>query len=134
MTTVYIKEAVDDYFATAENGGRTVEHQFRLFRHRQGDLRAPGSGAKEGGDYLYVAYGVYGAHPAHGQRLPGAARLRHEGLEAFPSSRSRREVCIKRPCGARSQIFRPHGQLTRREFRTWPMIPRRNLLCRGLQR
>lgn len=28
MTTVYIREAVDDYFATAENGGRTVEHRF----------------------------------------------------------------------------------------------------------
>ena len=28
MTTVYIKEAVDDYIATAENGGRTDEHRF----------------------------------------------------------------------------------------------------------
>lgn len=59
MTTVYIKEAVDDYFATAENGGRTVEHRFGC-SGIDGVTFAPRFGAKEGGDYLYVAYGVYG--------------------------------------------------------------------------
>ena len=59
MTTVYIKEAVDDYFAMAENGGRTVEHRFGC-SGIDGVTFAPRFGAKEGGDYLYVAYGVYG--------------------------------------------------------------------------
>ena len=59
MKTVYIKEAVDDYFATAENGGRTVEHRFGC-SGIDGVTFAPRFGAKEGGDYLYVAYGVYG--------------------------------------------------------------------------
>ena len=59
MTTVYIKEAVDDYFATAENGGLTVEHRFGC-SGIDGVTFAPRFGAKEGGDYLYVAYGVYG--------------------------------------------------------------------------
>ena len=78
MTTVYIKEAVDDYFATAENGRAPV----RLFGHRRRDLRAPVR--SEGGRRLSLC-GLrrLRRHPAHGQRLPGAARLRHEGLEAF---------------------------------------------------
>lgn len=59
MTTVYIREAVDDYFATAENGGRTVEHRFGC-SGIDGVTFAPRFGTKEGGDYLYVAYGVYG--------------------------------------------------------------------------
>ena len=59
MKTVYIKEAVDDYFAQAENGGRTVEHRFGC-SGIDGVTFAPRFGAKGGGYYLYVAYGIYG--------------------------------------------------------------------------
>lgn len=59
MTTVYIKEAVDDYYAQVENGGRMVEH-----RHGcsgiDGVTFAPAIGKTSGRNYLYVAYGIYG--------------------------------------------------------------------------
>ena len=50
MTAVYVKEAVDDYFAETVNGGRTVAHRFGCSRF----------GSGEEGDWLYVAYGIYG--------------------------------------------------------------------------
>lgn len=59
MTSVYIREAVDDYFATVENGGRKVRHRFGC-SGIDGVTFAPRFGAKEGRDYLYVAYGIYG--------------------------------------------------------------------------
>lgn len=60
MTSVYIRDAVDDYFATVENGGRKVRHRFGC-SGIDGVTFAPRFGAnKEGGDYLYVAYGIYG--------------------------------------------------------------------------
>lgn len=59
MQTVYIKEAVDDYYAQVENGGRRFEH-----RHGcsgiDGVTFAPAFGRKGGRNYLYVAYGIYG--------------------------------------------------------------------------
>lgn len=59
MQTVYIKEAVDDYYARVENGGRSFEH-----RHGcsgiDGVTFAPAFGRKGGRNYLYVAYGIYG--------------------------------------------------------------------------
>lgn len=59
MTTVYIKEAVDDYAATTKNSGRTVEHRFGC-SGIDGVTFAPRFGAREKGDFLYVAYGIYG--------------------------------------------------------------------------
>ena len=59
MTTVYVKEAVDDYFAEAVNGGRTVAHRFGC-SGIDGVTFAPRFGSGEAGDYLYVAYGIYG--------------------------------------------------------------------------
>ena len=59
MTTVYIKEAVDDYFATAENGGRTVEHRFGC-SGIDGLAIGPDFGDRGGKEYLHVCYGVYG--------------------------------------------------------------------------
>lgn len=59
MTTVYIKEAVDDYFASTRNGGRTVEHRFGC-SGIDGVTFAPRFGEKGSEEYLYVAYGIYG--------------------------------------------------------------------------
>ena len=78
MTTVYIKEAVDDYFATAENGGRT--------RCCSPTTRRTGS---------------------------------------VSSSRSRREVCIKAALRRPITSISSARAIPRGEFRTWPMIPRR---------
>lgn len=59
MQTVYIKEAVTDYYAEVENGGKRFEH-----RHGcsgiDGVTFAPAFGRKGGRNYLYVAYGIYG--------------------------------------------------------------------------
>ena len=59
MTSVYVREAVDDYFAEVENGGRKVAHRFGC-SGIDGVTFAPRFGSGEGGDYLYVAYGIYG--------------------------------------------------------------------------
>lgn len=59
MTAVYIKEAVDDYFAEVENGGQTVAHRFGC-SGIDGVTFAPRFGSGEKGDCLYVAYGIYG--------------------------------------------------------------------------
>lgn len=59
MTTVYLKEVVDDFYATVQNGGRTVEH-----RHGcsgvDGISFGPAFGAPKGSkNYLNIAYGVF---------------------------------------------------------------------------
>lgn len=59
MTAVYVKEAVDDYFAETVNGGRTVAHRFGC-SGIDGVTFAPRFGSGEEGDWLYVAYGIYG--------------------------------------------------------------------------
>ena len=119
MTTVYIKEAVDDYFATAENGGRTVEHRFGC-SGIDGVTFAPRFGAKEGGDYLYVAYGVYGDTLRTRCCSPTTRRA-----GSVSSSRSRREVCIKAALRRPITSISSARATPRGEFRTWPMIPRR---------
>lgn len=124
MTTVYIKEAVDDYFATAENGGRTVEHRFGC-SGIDGVTFAPRFGAKEGGDYLYVAHGVYGEHPAPRTTI-NQVLLAYDTKDwkRFEQPLSQGSLHKSGP-RRRSQVFRPHGPIPRGEFRTWPMIPRR---------
>lgn len=58
MTTVYLKEVVDDYHARVENGGRAVDH-----RHGcsgiDGMTFGPFPGSSDGREYLFVTYGVY---------------------------------------------------------------------------
>ncbi len=60
MTTVYIKEAVDDYNASVVNSGRKHEHAFGC-SGIDGLTFAPEFGKKKSDKpLLYVAYGVYG--------------------------------------------------------------------------
>lgn len=59
MTTVYIKEAVDDYCASVENAGRKHEHAFGC-SGIDGLTFAPDfSNPKSARPLLYVAYGIY---------------------------------------------------------------------------
>ena len=96
MTTVYIKEAVDDYFATAENGGRTVEHRFGCS-------------------------GIDGARTTITRCCSPTTRR----AGSVSSSRSRREVCIKAALRRPITSISSARATPRGEFRTWPMIPRR---------
>lgn len=59
MKTVYIREAVHDYKATATNGGRIVEHRYGCSGIDGLAIGKP-IGKKKGKNVLYVAYGVYG--------------------------------------------------------------------------
>lgn len=60
MKTVYIKEAVDDYYATVTNNGSELEHRFGC-SGIDGVTFAPEFGkSRDGRKYLYVAYGIYG--------------------------------------------------------------------------
>ena len=60
MTTVYIKEAVDDYYAKVSNNGQELEHRFGC-SGIDGVTFAPAFGqSRDGKKYLYVAYGIYG--------------------------------------------------------------------------
>ncbi len=58
MTTVYLREVVEDYHAQVTCGGRTVDH-----RHGcsgiDGLTFGPFPGSSDGRDYLFVTYGVY---------------------------------------------------------------------------
>lgn len=59
MTSVYIKEAVNDYNATVTNQGKRVEH-----RHGcsgiDGVTVGPKIGKSNGRNQIYIAYGIYG--------------------------------------------------------------------------
>ncbi len=60
MKTIYIKEAVDDYYAKVVNNGRELEHRFGC-SGIDGVTFAPEFGkGRDGKKYLYVAYGIYG--------------------------------------------------------------------------
>ena len=60
MTTVYIKEAVDDYYAKVSNNGQELEHRFGC-SGIDGISFGPAFGAPKGSKpYLNVAYGIYG--------------------------------------------------------------------------
>ena len=58
MTTVYIKEVVDDYYATDTNNGKVVKHRYGC-SGIDGITFAPEVGKKLGKTFLYVAYGIY---------------------------------------------------------------------------
>lgn len=60
MSTVYLREVVDDYYGTTVNGGREVEHRFGC-SGIDGVAFGPAFGKpKDSKTYLNVAYGVYG--------------------------------------------------------------------------
>lgn len=59
MTTVYLREVVDDYLATVDAGGRTVEHRWGC-SGIDGVTFAPAPGSKNRDKlFLHVAYGIY---------------------------------------------------------------------------
>lgn len=60
LSTVYLKEVLDDYQATVKEGTRNVRHRFGC-SGIDGIAIAPAIGkAKDSKKYLYVAYGIYG--------------------------------------------------------------------------
>ncbi|MBO4994574.1 MAG: hypothetical protein J6C78_01240 [Muribaculaceae bacterium] len=60
MTTVYVKDAVDDYNASVRNNGRMHEHRFGC-SGIDGLTIAPAIGkAPSSKKFVYVAYGIYG--------------------------------------------------------------------------
>ena len=58
MSTVYLREVVDDYYGKDTNRGRDVEHRYGC-SGIDGIMFAPKPG-KGGKRLLHVAYGVYG--------------------------------------------------------------------------
>lgn len=58
MTTVYLKEVVDDFYATDTNNGKVVKHRYGC-SGIDGITFAPKVGEKKGETLLYVAYGIY---------------------------------------------------------------------------
>ena len=58
MTAVYLKEVVDDYSATVQNGGKSVSHRYGC-SGVDGTAFGKIPGGKDDRDYLFVSYGVY---------------------------------------------------------------------------
>lgn len=59
MTSVYLKDVVDDYEATIIHKGEKIKHRYGC-SGIDGVTFAPKVGKKEGKMYLYVSYGIYG--------------------------------------------------------------------------
>lgn len=59
MTCVYLKDVVEDYHASVECDGRTVAHRFGC-SGIDGTTFGPMPGERNGKQYLFVTYGVYG--------------------------------------------------------------------------
>ena len=58
MTAVYLKEVVDDYSATVQNGGKSVSHRYGC-SGVDGTAFGKIPGGEKESDYLFVSYGVY---------------------------------------------------------------------------
>lgn len=58
MTTVYLKEVVDDYHAEVVNNSKTVAHRYGC-SGIDGTTFAPFPGSDDEKQYLFVSYGVY---------------------------------------------------------------------------
>ena len=125
MTTVYIKEAVDDYFANGGERRTDGRAPVRLFGHRRRDLRAPVRQRRRSGDYLYVAYGVYGDTLRTDNDYQVLLAYDTKELEAFRAAALAGEVCIKAALRRPITSISSARATPRGEFRTWPMIPRR---------
>lgn len=59
MSTVYLGDVVDDYYATVINKGKEVDHRYGC-SGIDGVAFAPLPGSQDGDYVLYVAYGIYG--------------------------------------------------------------------------
>ena len=59
MKSVYLRDPVEDYHATAVNQGKEVEHRYGV-SGIYGTTFGPMPGANDGKQYLFVACGVYG--------------------------------------------------------------------------
>ena len=59
LTTVYLKDVVDDYLATTMNNDIEVQHRYGC-SGIDGVAFGPQPGEPEGKQILYVAYGIYG--------------------------------------------------------------------------
>ncbi|MBQ0115284.1 MAG: hypothetical protein KBT10_05375 [Bacteroidales bacterium] len=59
MTTIYIKEVLDDVNAKVSNNGRELDHRYGVAGF-DGVTFAPEWGKRGGRNYLYVAYGMFG--------------------------------------------------------------------------
>ncbi|HRQ49088.1 MAG TPA: hypothetical protein PLR74_01035, partial [Agriterribacter sp.] len=59
ISTVYLKEVVDDYNATVMNRGKQVEHRYGC-SGIDGIAFGPPFGQEQGMNFLNVAYGIYG--------------------------------------------------------------------------
>ena len=59
ISTVYLKEVVDDYKATVLNKGKQVEHRYGC-SGIDGIAFGPQFGQKQGKNFLNLAYGIYG--------------------------------------------------------------------------
>lgn len=132
MTTVYIREAVDDYFATAENGGRTVEHRFGC-SGIDGVTFAPRFGTKEGGDYLYVAYGVYGDTLRTDNDYQVLLAYDTKDWKRFEQPLSQGSLHKSGPAAPDHKYF-VRTAIPRGEFRIWPMTLRRATAMRRFTR
>lgn len=108
MTAVYVKEAVDDYFAETVNGGRTVAHRFGC-SGIDGVTFAPRFGSGEEGDWLYVPTASTATRCARTTTIRCCwPTIRRSGNAMNSPSRSR--TCTRAARRPRPQIFRPHGQ------------------------
>lgn len=59
MSTVYLGDVVEDYYATVSNQGNNVAHRYGC-SGIDGVAFAPQPGVSDGTPVLYVAYGIYG--------------------------------------------------------------------------
>ena len=98
MTTVYIKEAVDDYFATAERRRAAIISMWPT---------------------------AFTATPCARTTITRCCSPTTRRAGSVSSSRSRREVCIKAALRRPITSISSARATPRGEFRTWPMIPRR---------
>lgn len=59
ISTIYLKDVVDDYNAIVMNGGKQVEHRYGC-SGIDGIAFGPQFGKKDGKNFLNIAYGIYG--------------------------------------------------------------------------
>ncbi len=133
MTAVYVKEAVDDYFAETVNGGRTVAHRFGC-SGIDGVTFAPRFGSGEEGDWLYVAYGIYGDTLRTDNDYQVLLAYDTKEWKRYEQPLSQSNLHKSGPCGPRPQIFRPHGQHLLRHSESGLRSGFGQPLCGGLQR
>ena len=110
MKTVYIKEAVDDYYAKVSNNGQELEHRFGC-SGIDGVTFAPAFGqSRDGKKYLYVAYGIYGDTLRTDNDYQVILAYDTRELEAVRAAAHAGEPAQERSRETAPQIFPLHGQ------------------------